>query len=133
MAILNANLVYGRNSHLIHYMAQCVEAGRIYNSIGSANGYQFKPISDDDLANAVSHSLTHFNDVKGKNFIVQGKEQVTLKEILGILESALAKGEGSTKLSNSFLHLNLSDYVEEFFVGITHDKNFRRLAEYFES
>ena len=77
--------------------------------------------------------MTHFNDVKGKNFIVQGKEEVTLKEILGILESALTKGEGSTKLSNSFLRLNLSDYVEEFFVGITHDKNFRRLAEYFES
>lgn len=29
--------------------------------------------------------------------------------------------------------MNFSDYFEEFFVGITHDKNFRRLAEYFES
>lgn len=30
------------------------------------------------------------------------------------------------------MRLNLSDYVEEFFVGITHDKNMRRLAEFFD-
>lgn len=31
------------------------------------------------------------------------------------------------------LRLNLSDYFEEFFVGITHDKNMRNMAEYFDA
>ena len=30
------------------------------------------------------------------------------------------------------LGLGLSDYVEEFFTGITHDKNMGRMAEYME-
>jgi len=31
------------------------------------------------------------------------------------------------------LRLNLSDFVEEFFTGITHDKNFRNMAQYFDT
>lgn len=50
-----------------------------------------------------------------------------------MIEFSLKKEKGSTKLTNSFLRLNLSDYIEEFFVGITHDKNMRRMAEYFET
>lgn len=34
---------------------------------------------------------------------------------------------------NSLLRLNISDYVEEFFVGITHDKNMRNMAEYLDA
>lgn len=64
---------------------------------------------------------------------MQGKDEVTLQELLYTLESSLGKDSGSTKLVKSFLRLNLSDYLEEFFVGITHDKNFRRLAENFEA
>ena len=114
-------------------MAQCVEAGRIYGAIGSASNHKFRPVSDEDLARAVEHALTNFSQVKGHNYILQGKDEATLVDILHTLEVSLGKGEGSTKLSNSLLRLNLSDYVEEFFVGITHDKNFRRLAEYFEA
>jgi hypothetical protein len=29
--------------------------------------------------------------------------------------------------------LNISDFVEEFFTGITHDKNFRNMAEHFDT
>ena len=64
---------------------------------------------------------------------MNGADEATLKDLLHILEAVVDKSEGNTKLTNSFLRLNLSDYVEEFFVGITHDKNFRRLAEYFEA
>ena len=42
-------------------------------------------------------------------------------------------GNDNTKLASSLLGLNLSDYVEEFFTGITHDKNMSRLAEFFDS
>lgn len=36
-------------------------------------------------------------------------------------------------MAKPFLGLGLSDYLEEFFVGITHDKNMARLADYFEA
>jgi len=36
-------------------------------------------------------------------------------------------------LTGSLLGLGLSDYVEEFFTGITHDKNMGRMAEYMEA
>ena len=58
---------------------------------------------------------------------------MSLKEILGVLEVAVGKGEGQTKLVQSFLRQDFSDYIEEFFVGITHDKNMRRMAEFFET
>lgn len=65
LAILNTDLVYGKGSHLLHYMAQCVEAGRIQHTIGSADGHRFKPVSDEDVARAVEYALTNFSDVKG--------------------------------------------------------------------
>jgi hypothetical protein len=36
-------------------------------------------------------------------------------------------------LRGSLLGLGLSDYVEEFFTGITHDKNMARMADYMEA
>jgi hypothetical protein len=42
-------------------------------------------------------------------------------------------GRENTSLKGSLLGLNLSDYVEEFFVGITHDKNMARMAEFFDT
>ena len=42
-------------------------------------------------------------------------------------------GRENTRLKSSLLGLNLSDYVEEFFVGITHDKNMARMAEFFDT
>ena len=50
-----------------------------------------------------------------------------------LFENACEKTEGSTKLGKSLLGLNVSDYIEEFFVGITHDKNMGRMATYFDT
>jgi hypothetical protein len=133
LSILNSDLVYGKSAHLIQYITQCAEAGRLYNSIGGANTHRFKPVAEQDLTNAVEHALANFNSVKGHNYLVNGSEGLTLSDILHTIEVVLGKGEGSTKLSKSLLRLNLSDYVEEFFVGITHDKNFRNLGDYFET
>ena len=44
----------------------------------------------------------------------------------------MGKESGSTSLKGSFLGIGLSDFVEEFFTGITHDKNWGRMAEYME-
>lgn len=77
--------------------------------------------------------MSNFDEAQGQRYSVSGKEELNLKEILAVLEGAVGKAQYSTKLANSLLRLNLSDYVEEFFVGITHDKNMRRMAEYYES
>jgi hypothetical protein len=50
-----------------------------------------------------------------------------------LVEKQVGKESGSTKLKGSLLGLGLSDYVEEFFTGITHDKNMGRMAEYMEA
>jgi len=42
-------------------------------------------------------------------------------------------GQDNTRLAGSLLGLGLSDYVEEFFTGITHDKNMAHMAEFFDS
>ena len=113
-------------------MTQCAAAGKINGNIGGSKVYHYKPVSTDDLTLAVETALSNFNNVKGQNFLVNGEHEHTLNEILHLLEGAVGKGAGQTSLSKSILRLNLSDYVEEFFVGITHDKNMRRLAEFFD-
>lgn len=56
---------------------------------------------------------------------------MTLKDILHLVEKSV--GRDSTALKGSLLGLGLSDYLEEFFTGITHDKNMARMAEYMDA
>ena len=39
MTILNTNLVFGKDAYLLHYMAQCVAAGKIPKAIGGSKGF----------------------------------------------------------------------------------------------
>jgi hypothetical protein len=64
---------------------------------------------------------------------VNGKDQVSLKQLIEHIARSVGKNTGDIKQTKSLLNLDLSDYVEEFFTGIAHDKNIRRLAEYFEA
>lgn len=131
MTILNTNLVFGKDSYLIHYMTQCVAAGKINKSIGGCKNFQYKPVSSEDLSVAVETALSNINDAKGQKFAVQGKDAATLNELLALVQKQV--GNDNTKLAGSFLGLGLSDYVEEFFTGITHDKNMARMAEFFDT
>ena len=130
MTILNSNLVFGKDSYLLHYMTQCVAAGKISKSIGGSKGFHYKPISGEDLTTAVE---TAFNtaDAKGKRFTVNGTQTATLNDLLGMTQKLV--GNDNTKLASSLFGLGLSDYVEEFFTGITHDKNMGRMAEFFDT
>ena len=47
--ILNTNLVFGKDSYLIHYMSQCAAAGKIPYAVGSSKNVIYKPVSSDDL------------------------------------------------------------------------------------
>ena len=131
MTILNTNIVYGRDSYLAHYMTQCAADGKINKTIGGSNKFQYKPVHSEDLTAAVQTALSNTNDVKGKKFSVNGQQGVTLKELLQFAERAV--GRENTRLKGSILGLHLSDYVEEFFTGITHDKNMARMAEFFDT
>lgn len=131
MTILNTNLVFGKDSYLLHYMTQCVAAGKINKSIGGSKNFQYKPVSSEDLSVAVETALSNSGEAKGQKFAVQGKDAATLNELLGMIQKQV--GNDNTKLAGSILGLNLSDYVEEFFTGITHDKNMARMAEFYDS
>ena len=39
LTVLNANLVYGRDSYLLHYLAQCALVGKAPKSIGGSKGF----------------------------------------------------------------------------------------------
>lgn len=129
MTILNTNLVFGKDSYIVHYMAQCALAGKINKDIGASKGFQYKPVSSEDLSKAVETALSKSDQVKGQRFAVDGSESVTLNELLHHIERSVGNEEGSTKFSTN---LGLSDFVEEFFVGITHDKNMARMAKFLD-
>lgn len=84
LAILNTDLVYGRNSaFLTHYMAQCASVGSIKRAFLAEDGAQFKPINDSDLSRAVSLGLD--GNVKGQ-FALRGEDAVTARELLNLIE-----------------------------------------------
>lgn len=54
--ILDTNLVFGSESYLVHYMTQCVLAGRIPFDLKNPNAaFKFNPLHVDDVASAVKH------------------------------------------------------------------------------
>lgn len=57
LTILNTNLVFGRDSYLVHYMTQCAMAGKINKAIGGSKGFSYKPVSSEDLTQAVEVAL----------------------------------------------------------------------------
>lgn len=127
---MNSNLAFGRNgSYLTHYLAQGVSAGRVPRELASDN-YRYHPLGTDDLTQAVLTSFERLSEAKGQVFNVNGKESATLRDVIGVLERSLNKGEGSTKRGFS---IPLLEHVEEFFVGITHDRNMIRFAQEFDS
>lgn len=83
---MNTNLVFGRDSYLVHYMTQCAAAGKIPNAIGSSQGYQYKPVSSEDLTQAVEAAFNNFSQTKGQRFSVSGRDETTLKDLLALLE-----------------------------------------------
>lgn len=85
--ILNANLVFGRDSYLVHYLTQCASAGKIAKSIGGSKNFQYKPVSTDDLTSAIQTAFEKTSEVKGQRFSVNGSSSATLNELLHMAES----------------------------------------------
>jgi len=91
MTILNSNLVFGRDSYLVHYLTQCAMQGKIAKSIGGSKKFQYKPVSSEDLTTAISTAFEKTNEVKGKRFSVNGNSSITLNELLHLAEKLVGK------------------------------------------
>ena len=89
--ILNANLVFGRDSYVTHYITQCASVGKIPKAIGSSKKFQYKPVSSDDLATAVQAALTRTSEVKGQRFTVNGTQTATLNDMVHYAEKLVNK------------------------------------------
>lgn len=85
------------------------------------------------IAKAVLNELESNSSLKSSKFFLNGTTGHTVQEILHIVETACGKEQGSTKLVKPILGLGLSDLVEEFFVGLAHDKNMAYMSEYFSN
>lgn len=131
--ILHTNLVLGKDSYLAHYLSQAALVGKVPSSILTADHYKYQPISSDDLTQAVEAAFTNFTSAKGKRFNVYGRVELSLKELIEHIARSVGKNASDIKPVKPFLNLGLSDFIEEFFVGIAHDKNMTRMAEYFEA
>ena len=126
--MINSNLVFGPDSYLIRYMTQSTLAGSIPSSIKQAN-FKYNPLHSDDCGAAIEKALSSFSDVKSQTFALGGSKDYRLVDILNVLEEAAGKSVGGTSGKGN---LGLSDLVEEFWVGIAHDKNMGRMADFFD-
>ena len=134
LSIFNTNLVYGRpgESYLIHYLAQCVAARRVPKALGNPKAsFKYHPIHIDDIARVVDSSLSANNEQSSISNL-NGNESVTLREIVDLLEKAAEYEEGSTKLVKTRFNLAFGDLIQEFFTGVSHDRNMGYMAQYFE-
>lgn len=114
---------------MVHYMAQCALAGKIPSEFFFTKEANFKPVHHADLTRAIAHAMDH---PVHEQFKVRGEEKISIKDLLGLVEHSCGKEAGSTKGHFRIPFLKLSELFEEFFVGITHDRNMRLLLEHLE-
>jgi uncharacterized protein YbjT (DUF2867 family) len=122
LTILNTDLVFSNEStHLLHYIAQCVNKGKIPRGFlqGDVN---FKPVHSDDVANAVAHMIA--NPGHGQ-FALQGDKSVSLAEIVNLIEKASGKAEGQTSAQRFNNPMSL---IDEFWTGLTVSQNMLNLV-----
>lgn len=117
MSILNTDLVFSNGpTHMLHYIAHRVQSGDIPRGF-LQDDVKFNPVHSDDVARAVSHLMS--NPAHGL-WALQGKDQVSMRELVGLVEKSMSRSEGSTKAAT---FNNLFARLDEFFAGITVDAN----------
>lgn len=98
MTILNTNLVFGEDSYFLHYLTQCVMAGKIPKALNGKNSrFAYTPIHIEDLSNVVNTAFSKLADATGNKYSVNGIQDVTLEQIINSLETACGKPNQSTK------------------------------------
>ena len=127
--IIAPSLIYGQGGYLYKYLVQCVLAGSIPAKLNSS-ATEYMPIHEDDLAKAVAESYDNFDSLKDKQYTLSGSESISIAAMVEKIEEATGKTVGSTKAQTN---QGISDLIEEFFVGIAHDKNMANLASFFDN
>lgn len=129
MTLFKTNLTFGPETHLIHFLAQCAIVGKApYKTFVARDHLNFKyaPIHTDDVAEAVGGALQDTSS--SGHYVLAGNEHYDLSEILGVLEKAADRGEGSTKGPL----LPPLELVWEFFFGTGNDQNLSRMIKFYE-
>ena len=95
-------------------------AGKIYKEFKS-DAAKFNPVHHEDLTSAIRHSL---ESPRPGQFAICGEEEVSMKELLGLIERSSDVAMDNTRGKGNLIpFLGLSSMIEEFFVGITHDRS----------
>lgn len=117
---------------MVHFMTQCAMAGKVpHTFIDKSAKFLYKPVHHDDLSKAVHTAFG--NKHAGESFSVSGNEEMTIRELMGYLERAAGRDVGTVIAKRELPFFELSSYVEEFFSGVTHDKNMVALLKHYEA
>ena len=124
MSLLRTNLVFGEQSHLIHFLTQCAIVGKCpYPSlIAKSASFNYSPVHTDDIA---SQLLNGSSGIQNLN----GPERMNLRQIMNSLEVRAMKNEGQT----SGPMVPVFDYMWDFFTGTTSDVNMSRMHAFYET
>lgn len=112
---------------MMHYMAQCAFAGKIYGAF-LQEGAKFAPVHHADVAKAVANRLEA--GATG-HWAVRGNEEYSIKQIMNMIEASCGKSAGATKAKFEIPLLDLFHVAEEFFTGVTHDRNWAAMVDTF--
>lgn len=122
ITILNTDLVYAENpTHMLQYIAQGVHKGSLQRGFLQKD-VQFKPVHANDVASAVAHVLA--NPGHGQHAL-RGNQEISLAELVNLVEKAQGKIEGSTSAKP---FNNLLGFLDEFMTGVTVDANLLNLV-----
>lgn len=133
LTLLRPNLVYGDlTTQMVHFMTQCAMAGKAPSAfIDKEAKFNYRPVHHDDLSRAIQTAFN--NEHAGQSFSVAGSEEMSIRELMGYLERAAGKDEGTTVAKRQLPFIELANYIEEFFTGITHDANMVNLLNHYEA
>jgi uncharacterized protein YbjT (DUF2867 family) len=127
MTLLKTNLAFGPQTHLIHFLTQCAIIGKCPypNLVAKESNFKYAPIHTDDIADAMGSALESSNF--GRH-TVNGAEQMTLREIMNVLEAQAGRDHGAVKGPM----FPVFDYFWDFFTGTTSDVNMSRMHAFYE-
>jgi len=128
LTILRPNLVFGNYSYTLRYLEQSVLAGKVPKALCNEGDYtKYSPVHFDDLFSALKDTLES-DSHNGQTYTVNGGDDLRLVEIVDLIKSATGK-DSVTVRGN----LGISDFVFDFFQGITHDRNMRLMAAHYNT
>lgn len=128
LTILRPNLVFGNYSYTLRYLEQSVLAGKVPIALCNDKDYtKYAPVHYDDLFTVIKKTLDS-ESYNGETYDVNGSDDLRLVDVVELIKSASGKEKVSVKYNSEF-----ADLAYDFFQGITHDRNMRLMAHYYNN